>query len=436
MFEQLNNRFARIIKNIRGQGKITDENIANTLRDIRRALLEADVNFQVVKTFIGDVKDKVTGKEVFTSVTPGQQFIQILAKEMTAFLGSENDGIDFNSSGKTIILLAGLQGSGKTTTAVKLASFLKTKWQKSPCLIAADLQRPAAITQLQLLGDKIDVPVFSHESKNVIDVVNKGLVESIDYDVVIIDTAGRLHVNDGLMNELKKIEKISSPDEILFVVDGMSGQDAVNSSKVFNESLELSGIILTKMDGDSRGGAALSIKEVTGKPIKFMGIGENINDLEPFYPDRLANRILGMGDIVSLVEKAEEVFDKKNAERLQKKLENNTFTLVDFQSQLNQMKKMGSMADMLSMMPNAAKLGKISFDERQLKWTGAIINSMTVEERNYPDMISGSRRKRIALGSGRSVQEVNQLLKQFQMMRNMMKKIGKKGGMKIPFNFK
>ena len=436
MFEQLNDRFARILKNIKGQGKITDENIADTLRDVRRALLEADVNFQVVKSFINDVKDKVTGKEVFTSVTPGQQFIQILAKEMTAFLGSENDGINFNSSGRTIILLAGLQGSGKTTTAAKLACFLKKKWQKSSFLIAADLQRPAAIAQLKMLGDKIDVPVFSHNSKNIVDVIKKGLSSSVDYDVVIIDTAGRLHVDDDLMNELRKIKEISLPDEILFIADGMSGQDAVNSSKAFNELLELSGIILTKMDGDSRGGAALSIREVTGKPIKFMGIGEDVNDIELFHPDRLAQRILGMGDVVTFVEKAQEVFDKKNAEKLQKKIINNAFTLVDFQKQLNQMQKMGSFSEMLSMIPNGSKLGKLSFDERQLKWTDAIINSMTVEERNSPDMISGTRRKRIALGSGRSVQEVNQLLNQFQVMRKMMKKIGKKGGMKIPFNFK
>ena len=269
-----------------------------------------------------------------------------------------------------------------------------------------------------------------------VDVIKKGLSSSADYDVVIIDTAGRLHDDDDLMNELRKIKEISSPDEILFIADGMSGQDAVNSSKAFNELLELSGIILTKMDGDSRGGAALSIRKVTGKPIKFMGIGEDVNDIELFHPDRLAQRILGMGDVVTFVEKAQEVFDKKNAEKLQKKIINNAFTLVDFQKQLNQMQKMGSFSEMLSMIPNGSKLGKLSFDERQLKWTDAIINSMTVEERNSPDMISGTRRKRIALGSGRSVQEVNQLLNQFQAMRKMMKKIGKKGGMKIPFNFK
>ena len=274
MFEQLNSRFARIVKNIKGQGKITDDNIGETLRDIRRALLEADVNFQVAKSFISSVKDKASGEEVFTSVTPGQQFIQILAKEMTTFLGKKNDGIQFHSSGKTVILLAGLQGSGKTTTAAKLAGFLKKRWQKTPYLIAADLQRPAAVKQLQILGEKIQVPVFAGSSQDAGSVVKKGLAESGAADVVIIDTAGRLHVDEILMDELRHIADISSPHEILYVADGMTGQDAVNSSSEFNNSLELSGIILTKMDGDSRGGAALSIREVTGKPILFMGTGE------------------------------------------------------------------------------------------------------------------------------------------------------------------
>ena len=436
MFEQLNNRFARIIKNIKGQGKITDENIKNTLREIRRAFLEADVNYKVAKSFMDRVKDKATGEEVFTSVTPGQQFVQILAKEMTIFLGEKNNGIRFNSSGKTIILLAGLQGSGKTTTAAKLACFLKKKCQKSPIMIGADLQRPAAITQLEILGKKINVPVFSEKNKNIMDVIKNGIANSSNSDVVIIDTAGRMHVNNNLMEELNEIANVSLPDEILFVADGMLGQDAVNSSRSFNEFLELSGIVLTKMDGDARGGAVLSIREATGKPIKFMGTGEGMDDLELFHPDRLVNRILGMGDVVSLVEKAQEVFDEKNADQLHKKILNNSFTLVDFQEQLKQMQKMGSFSDMLSMIPNTSKLGKITMDDRQLKWTDAIINSMTYEERNMPDIITGSRRKRIALGSGRSVQEVNQLLKQFQNMRNMMKKIGKKGKLQMPLRIK
>jgi len=436
MLEQLNSRFARIVKNIKGQGKITDDNIGETLRDIRRALLEADVNFQVAKSFIKSVKDKASGEEVFTSVTPGQQFIRILEKELTTFLGEENDGIRFHSSGKTVILLAGLQGSGKTTTAAKLAGFLKERWQKTPYLIAADLQRPAAVKQLQVLGEKIKVPVFTHSSQDAVSVVKKGLSESGAADVVILDTAGRLHVDEILMEEIRHIAEISSPHEILYVADGMTGQDAVNSSSAFNNFLELSGIILTKMDGDTRGGAALSIREVIGKPILFMGTGEGLTDFELFHPDRLAQRILGMGDVVSLVEKAQNAFDRESSEKLQKKMLSNTFTLADFQEQLSQMQKMGPLSDMLGMIPGANKMGKINLDDRQLKWTDAIIKSMTPEERNMPEIIDGSRRKRIARGSGRPVQEINQLLKQFMQMRVMMKKIGKKGRMQIPFQIK
>jgi len=436
MFEQLNSRFAQIIKNIKGHGKITDQNISDALRDIRRALLEADVNFQAAKSFINRVKDKASGENVFNTVTPGQQFIQILLNELTSFLGSENDSIRFNSSGKTIILLAGLQGSGKTTTTAKLACFLKKRWQKTPFLIAADLQRPAAIDQLEVLGKQIQIPVFAQHNTDIETVIKDGLAHSIDSDVVIIDTAGRLHVDEPLMTELKRVATIVNPDEILYVADGMTGQDAVNSSGAFNDALELTGVILTKMDGDSRGGAALSIREVTGKPIKFIGTGENMKDFEPFHPDRLAQRILGMGDVVSLVEKAQEAFDQDSAEKLQKKIVENSFTLTDFQEQLAQMQNMGSMSEMLKMIPGAGKLGKMNIDDRQLKWTDAIIKSMTPEERISPDIINGSRRKRIASGSGRSVQEVNQLLKQFHQMQQMMKKIGNKGRMKIPFGIK
>ena len=436
MFEQLNSRFAQIIKNIKGQGKITEQNILDALRDVRRALLEADVNFQAAKSFINRVKDKASGKNVFNTVTPGQQFIQILLNELTSFLGSENDSIRFNSSGKTIILLAGLQGSGKTTTTAKLACFLKKRWQKTPYLIAADLQRPAAIDQLEVLGKQIQIPVFAQHNTDIETVIKDGLAHSIDSDVVIIDTAGRLHVDEPLMTELKRVATIVNPDEILYVADGMTGQDAVNSSGAFNDALELTGVILTKMDGDSRGGAALSIREVTGKPIKFIGTGENMKDFEPFHPDRLAQRILGMGDVVSLVEKAQEAFDQDSAEKLQKKIVENSFTLADFQEQLAQMQNMGSMSEMVKMIPGAGKLGKMNFDDRQLKWTDAIIKSMTPEERISPDIINGSRRTRIASGSGRSVQEVNQLLKQFHQMQQMMKKIGNKGRMNLPFVIK
>jgi signal recognition particle subunit SRP54 len=436
MFEQLNSRFAQIIKNIKGQGKITEQNISDALRDVRRALLEADVNFQAAKSFINRVKDKASGENVFNTVTPGQQFIQIILNELTSFLGSENDSIRFNSSGKTIILLAGLQGSGKTTTTAKLACFLKKRWQKTPLLIAADLQRPAAIDQLEVLGKQIQIPVFAQHNTDIEIVIKEGLAHSIDSDVVIIDTAGRLHVDEPLMTELKRVASIVNPDEILYVADGMTGQDAVNSSGAFNDALELTGVILTKMDGDSRGGAALSIREVTGKPIKFIGTGENMKDFEPFHPDRLAQRILGMGDVVSLVEKAQEVFDQDSAEKLQKKIVENSFTLIDFQEQLAQMQNMGSMSEMLKMIPGAGNLGKMNFDDRQLKWIDAIIKSMTPEERISPDIINGSRRKRIASGSGRSVQEVNQLLKQFHQMQQMMKKIGNKGRMNLPFVIK
>ena len=436
MFEQLNSRFARIVKKIKGQGKITEQNISETLRDVRRALLEADVNFQAAKAFINRVKDKASGKEIFTSVAPGQQFIQILMNELTSFLGSKNDGISFSSSGRTIILLAGLQGSGKTTTAAKLACFLKQRWQKTPVLIAADLQRPAAIDQLQVLGEQIQVPVFARHKKDVAKAVKGGLSQSKDADVVIIDTAGRLHVDEPLMDELKLVAEIANPDEILFVADGMTGQDAVNSSSAFNDALDITGVILTKMDGDSRGGAALSIREVTGKPIKFLGTGEGMKNFEIFHPDRMAQRILGMGDVVSLVEKAQDVFDQESAEKLQKKMVENSFTLADFQEQLTQMQKMGSLSDMLKMIPGAGKLGKMNLDDRQLKWTDAIIKSMTPAERNSPEIINGSRRKRIAEGSGRSVHEVNQLLKQFHQMQMMMKKIGKQGKMNFPFKIK
>jgi len=436
MFEQLNSRFAQIIKNIKGQGKITEQNILDTLRDVRRSLLEADVNFKAAKSFINRVKDKASGENVFNTVTPGQQFIKILLNELTSFLGSENDSISFNSSGKTIILLAGLQGSGKTTTTAKLACFLKKRWQKTPFLIAADLQRPAAIDQLEVLGKQIQIPVFVQHNTDIETVIKDGLAHSKDSDVVIIDTAGRLHVDEPLMTELKRVATIVNPDEILYVADGMTGQDAVNSSGAFNDALELTGVILTKMDGDSRGGAALSIREVTGKPIKFIGTGENMKDFEPFHPDRLAQRILGMGDVVSLVEKAQEAFDQDSAEKLQKKIVENSFTLTDFQEQLAQMQNMGSMSEMLKMIPGVGKLGKMNFDDRQIKWTDAIIKSMTPEERISPDIINGSRRTRIASGSGRSVQEVNQLLKQFHQMQQMMKKIGNKERMNLPFGIK
>ncbi len=404
------------------------------MRDVRRALLEADVNFKVAKAFVNRVQEKAKGEKVFTSISPGQQFVKLIQDELVEFLGGETEELNFKSSGITVILMAGLQGSGKTTTSAKLACLLKKKQNRKPFLIAADLQRPAAIDQLEVLGRQIDVPVYSERIKDPVSVVKSGLkhAKELGVDTVLIDTAGRLHVDEELMAELKSIVAIASPDEILYVADGMTGQDAVTSSSAFSDAISVSGIVLTKMDGDSRGGAALSIREVTQKPIKFLGMGESINAIEVFHPSRLAQRILGMGDVVSLVEKAQDVFDEKSALEMQSKMLGNTFSLSDFKDQLIQVKKMGSVSQMMSMIPGVSKLKGMEMDDRQLIWIEAIINSMTPTERDRPELINGSRRKRIAKGAGRSVQEVNQLLKQFSQMRTMMKKFGKMGKGKFP----
>jgi len=434
MFEQLQERLSGVIKTIRGQGKITEGNISQAMRDVRRALLEADVNFKVVKAFVNRVQEKAEGEKVFTSVSPGQQFVKLIQDELVEILGGDTEAINFKSSGITVILMAGLQGSGKTTTTAKLACLLKKKHNRKPFLIAADLQRPAAIDQLEVLGRQIDIPVYSKRIKDPVAVVKSGLkqAEKLNVDTVIIDTAGRLHVDENLMAELKSIVAIASPHEILYVADGMTGQDAVTSSFAFSEAISISGIVLTKMDGDSRGGAALSIREVIQKPIKFLGMGESINAIEVFHPSRLAQRILGMGDVVSLVERAQEVFDEKSALKLQSKMLGNTFTLSDFNDQLKQVKKMGSISQMMTMIPGASKLKGMEMNDRQLVWIEAIINSMTPTERDRPELINGSQRKRIAKGAGRSVQEVNQLLKQFSQMRTMIKKFGKTGNGKFP----
>ena len=434
MFEQLQERLSGVLKTIRGQGKITENNISHAMRDVRRALLEADVNFKVAKAFVNRVQEKAKGEKVFTSISPGQQFVKLIQDELVEFLGGETEELNFKSSGITVILMAGLQGSGKTTTSAKLACLLKKKQNRKPFLIAADLQRPAAIDQLEVLGRQIDVPVYSERIKDPVSVVKSGLkhAKKLGVDTVFIDTAGRLHVDEELMAELKSIVAIASPDEILYVADGMTGQDAVTSSSAFSEAISVSGIVLTKMDGDSRGGAALSIREVTQKPIKFLGMGESINAIEVFHPSRLAQRILGMGDVVSLVEKAQDVFDEKSALEMQSKMLGNTFSLADFKDQLIQVKKMGSVSQMMSMIPGASKLKGMEMDDRQLIWIEAIIDSMTPTERERPELINGSRRKRIAKGAGRSVQEVNQLLKQFSQMRTMMKKFGKMGKGKFP----
>ena len=436
MLEQLQEHLSKVIKNIKGQGKISESNISDTLRDIRIALLEADVNLGVVKKFVEHIKGKALGEKVLNSISPGQQFTKILFDELKFFLGNESDNLIFNSSGLTVIVLAGLQGCGKTTTCAKLACFLKKDRSKNPFLIAADLKRPAAIDQLITLGKSIDVEVYSDNIKDPIKVVKSGLskAKKLNKNIAIIDTAGRLHIDEDMMDELKSIIEISNPSEVLYVADGMSGQDAVNSSKMFNDKIDISGIILTKMDGDAKGGAALSLKDVLGKSIKFIGTGETIKDLDKFHPDRFASRILGMGDIISLVEKTESIIDKKSAQELEDKIINNQFSLIDFQDQIKQIKKMGPISEVMNMIPGTKNIKISDLSDDNLKWTEAIISSMTIKERLNPDIIDGSRRKRIANGSGRPIREVNSLLKQYKQMKSMMKTFGKnKGKINFPF---
>ena len=436
MLEQLQTHLSTIIKNIKGQGKISESNISDVLRDIRIALLEADVNLKVAKKFVEHVKEKALGEKVLKSISPGQQFTKILFDELKFFLGDEAKPLEFDSSGLTVILLAGLQGCGKTTTCGKLARFLKKDKGKDSLLIAADLQRPAAVDQLITIGKSIDIDVYSDKNNDPIEVVKNGLLEAKKQgkDIAVIDTAGRLHIDEDMMNQLKSIIEVSNPNEILFVADGMTGQDAVNSSRSFNDAIDITGIILTKMDGDSRGGAALSIKDIIQRPIKFIGTGESIDKLENFHPERYASRILGMGDVVSLVEKAQSVVDKESLENLEQKIKNQTFSLIDFQDQIKQIKKMGPLSEVMGMIPGANKLKMGDFSDKNLKWVEAIISSMTLKERINPGIINGSRRKRIADGSGRPVQEVNALLKQYKQMKSMMKTMNKnKGKFKFPF---
>ena len=428
MFDQITERFDSIVRRVRGLGKITDKNINDTARDIRRALLESDVHFKVAKELVNRVKDKAMGTKVLKSVKPGQQFIKIIHEELIDILGRDPKPLLFKGKPSTI-LLVGLQGSGKTTTAAKLAFRLKNTG-KSVLLVAADIYRPAAVNQLQALGREIGVPVYEDRSKDptaiCIDSINEA--ESLISDVIILDTAGRLHIDGEMMVEIQKITDMIQPTEILLVADGMTGQDAVNSAMTFNEALPITGIILTKMDGDTRGGAAVSIREITGKPIKFIGVSEKMAGLEQFDPKRIADRILGFGDVVSLVEKAQKVANDEDMRKLQEKLVKNTFDLDDYKNQLTQIRKMGSISQLLGMLPgiNNNALKKLNMNDRQLKWTEAVINSMTQMERERPEIIDGRRRARIANGSGRPLQEINALLKQFEQMRKLMKKIGKK----------
>ncbi len=428
MFDQITERFDTLLRNLRGIGKITDKNIQETARQIRRVLLEADVNFQVTRDFVKRVQDRSSGTKVLKSVKPGEQFIKIIHDELITLLGDEPVSLEFAKKGQTVILMAGLQGSGKTATCVKLANRLNDQG-KSVLLVAADVYRPAAIKQLQVLAEDIDVPVFEMGQDDPVKICTAAIEEAVlsKIDCVILDTAGRLHVDGEMMVEIQQIAEAVKPTETLFVADGMTGQDAVHSAQAFNEALEITGTILTKLDGDARGGAAISITTVIEKPVKFIGTSEKIDGLEVFDPQRMADRILGLGDVVTLVEKAQKVVTESEAAKIQEKLIENQFTLEDFNSQINQLQKMGNLNQIMGMIPGIPRkmMKGIDLDDQQLSWTKAMINSMTPQERNNPQLINGQRRRRIAAGSGRSVQEVNQLLKQFTEMQKMMKKFGK-----------
>jgi signal recognition particle subunit SRP54 len=433
MFENLTARLQETFRKLRGKGKLSEADVDEALREIRIALLEADVNFKVVRDFVAKVRERAVGSEVAASLTPGQQVIKIVNSELTQLMGGRESKIQYAPKPPTVIMMVGLQGSGKTTTAAKLGYLLKKQGRK-PLLVAADTWRPAAIKQLQVLGEKIGVEVFStHEGDDAVKVASAGVARGkfLGCDIVLVDTQGRLHVDDELMAELGGMQKAILPHEVLLVVDAMTGQDAVNVASSFDKRLELSGVILTKLDGDARGGAALSTRAVTGKPIKFIGVGERIDALEPFHPDRMASRILGMGDILSLIEKAEATYDQTKAVQLTEKLKTAEFTLEDFQDQLEQMQKMGPLDEILRMIPGMSRIkgaGDMKVDEHRLGQVGAIISSMTPEERRNPEVIDGSRRRRIARGSGVKVQDVNVLLRQFNQVKGFLKQFG--GGSK------
>lgn len=431
-FEGLSSKLQNIFKKLGNRGKLSEKEVKEAMREVKLALLEADVNFTVVKSFISTVSERAIGAEVLESLTPSQQIIKIVNEELTSLMGGTVSKLDFGPKKPSIFLLAGLQGAGKTTMAGKLAAYLAKTQQKKPLLVACDIYRPAAITQLQVVGEKVNVPVFECGTQDPVKTVKEAIefAESRLMDLVIIDTAGRLHIDETMMDEIAAIKEYANPAETLLVVDAMTGQDAVNVAKSFNEKLGLTGVIITKLDGDTRGGAALSVREVTGKPIKFSGIGEKLSDIEPFYPDRMASRILGMGDVLTLIEKAEQAFDEKQALELANKIKNDDFTLDDFLEQFQQMKKMGSMEEILGMMPgvDASKLKDVEIDKKATGRMEAIITSMTPKERRKPELLNASRKKRIAAGSGTSVQDVNRLLKQFEQSRQLMKQFtGGKG---------
>ena len=434
MFDNLSDKLDKALHDLRGHGQITENNVAETTKEIRRALLDADVNFKIAKEFTNKVKDKAIGQNVLTTLQPGQLMVKIVKDELTQLMGGDAEGMDL-SGNPTVILMSGLQGSGKTTFSGKLANFLKRKKTKNPLLVACDVYRPAAIDQLHVVGDQIGVPVFSDkENKDPVSLAKAGVAHAKEngHNVVIIDTAGRLAVDEAMMTEISNIRNAVQPQEVLFVVDAMTGQDAVNTAKAFNEVLDYDGVVLTKLDGDTRGGAAISIKSVVHKPIKFIGTGEKMDAIDVFHPSRMADRILGMGDVVSLVERAQEQFDEEEARKIQKKIAKNKFGFDDFLKQIQQIKKMGSMKDLVGMIPGAGKALKgMDIDDDAFKHIEAIIHSMTPDERSNPSKLDARRKKRIANGSGTSLQEVNQLLKQFNQMSKMMKMMQGGGGKKM-----
>ncbi|WP_267651165.1 signal recognition particle protein [Listeria welshimeri] len=445
-FEGLAGRLQETMNKIRGKGKVNEADVKEMMREVRLALLEADVNFKVVKQFIKTVSERAVGADVMKSLTPGQQVIKIVQEELTSLMGGEESKIGTADRPPTVIMMVGLQGAGKTTTSGKLANLLRKKYNRKPLLVAADIYRPAAIKQLETLGKQLDMPVFSlGDQVSPVEIAKQAIAKAKEehLDYVIIDTAGRLHIDETLMDELKQVKEIATPTEILLVVDSMTGQDAVNVAQSFNEQLEITGVVLTKLDGDTRGGAALSIRSVTGKPIKFVATGEKMEAIKTFHPDRMASRILGMGDVLSLIEKAQTDVDAEKMKAMEQKMKDNSMTLDDFLEQLQQVKQMGPLDELLKMMPGANKmkgLDNMQVDDKQLGHIEAIIKSMTKNEKDNPDIINASRRKRIARGSGRPIQEINRLLKQFAEMKKMMKQMtgggkGKKG--KNPFgNFK
>lgn len=439
MFDSLTEKLTGLFKDLTGKGKLSEDNIKEASQKVKRALLEADVNYKVVKDFVASIEDRALGAEVLNSITPGQQFIKIVHEQLSATLGTKNEPLRMASQPPTVVMVCGLQGSGKTTTCAKLAKSLLQPGRRV-MLAAADVYRPAAIEQLEILAKQVGCDFFKKDTTDVVDICKSAQYEAVKRlaDWLILDTAGRLHIDQPMMEELKSVQATVKPHEILLVVDGMTGQDAVNIATEFSQWLNLSGVIMTKLDGDARGGAALSLRAVTGKPIKYIGLGEKLNALEAFHPERMASRILGLGDVVGLVEKAQSVFDQKQAEKMEEKVRKQSFTLEDFSQQMKQIKKMGSMSEIMAMIPGAAKLPKdAEIDDKALTRIEAIISSMTPQERNRPQIINGSRRKRIAFGSGTSVQEINRLLSQFEMSQKMMKQMmnSKGRGFKMPKGF-